>query len=547
MAIKPNIKLLGLSLLSAMLLILAWPGQNFTFLLFFALCPLLLIEHILSKTNKSYGWKFIGLCYLSFIIWNAVNTYWLCFATPEGGIAAIVLNALLMCTPMFLFYRTKRALGLNPGYAGLIFYWLSFEYLHLNWELSWSWLTLGNGLSEIPNLIQWYEFTGVLGGSLWVWLINIMLFFSITALFEKSHKKALKPAGIGFILFCLPGILSFMLKPDFNKHDTVEVVVVQPNIDPYFEKYGSMTYTEQVQRMISLSDSLVTKNTDVLVWPETAVLYVDIDRLNGQNLIKMIRLFLNKYPDLSLVTGIVGNRYYNSKKTATAEPYLNGRFFYDEYNGAIMIDSSLNIPCYFKSKLVPLVENLPYKSILGKMAIDLGGTVGSLGKSKERVAFRSSKVNLAPIICYESIYGSFVGEFIDKGADLLLILTNDAWWYYPENGDGQMTGSKKGYKQHFSYAKLRAIETRKSIARSANTGISGFIFPDGSIKKQTTYWEKDVIKMQLPVIKGKTFYTKHGDYLGRVSGILSIFIILVMLVSKYTEQYKFRKNAPNGS
>src|SRR5690606_6469889 len=167
---------------------------------------------------------------------------------------------------------------------------------------------------------------------------------------------------------------------------------------------------------------------------------------------------------------------------------------------------------YIKSKLVVGVENFPFKSflepILGNVMIDLGGTVAMRATQKERSVFVNDikNVNAAPIICYESIYGEFVTDYVKKGADFLAIITNDAWW-----------SDTQGHEQHLSYARLRAIETRKSVARSANTGISAFINEKGEIVKQLGYLKKGTLTAEITTNDKQTFYVKYGDYIARIS------------------------------
>ena len=151
-------------------------------------------------------------------------------------------------------------------------------------------------------------------------------------------------------------------------------------------------------------------------------------------------------------------------------------------------DSAIGV--YHKSKLVPGVERLPFSSVLKyveKYAIDLGGTTGSLGIDEEPSVFTlNTMVKPAPIICYESIFGEYVTQYVKRGATLLCIVTNDGWW-----------GNTPGYKQHLSYASLRAIETRRFVARSANTGISGFVDDLGNITQQSKWWVPAALKQKV--------------------------------------------------
>ena len=176
---------------------------------------------------------------------------------------------------------------------------------------------------------------------------------------------------------------------------------------------------------------------------------------------------------------------------------------------------------YHKSKLVPGVEMMPFPRLLKpleKFAINLGGMSGSNATQKERSVFSSAdkSIKVAPVICYESIYGDFLTGYIRNGANFIFIITNDGWW---EN--------TAGHKQHFQYARLRAIETRRSIARSANTGISGFINQRGDIILPTKYWTPDVIEFTINANNYKTFYARFGDYLGKISFYLTLIMLLV--------------------
>jgi apolipoprotein N-acyltransferase len=179
------------------------------------------------------------------------------------------------------------------------------------------------------------------------------------------------------------------------------------------------------------------------------------------------------------------------------------------------------IGIYHKSKLVPAVEQLPYPAFfkfLMAFVIDLGGTSGGLGKQTEREVFTADNTSIAPVICYESIYGDFNTEFIRKGANFIGIITNDGWW-----------NDTPGHRQHWAYASLRAIETRRDIARSANTGISGFVNGRGDRLNATQYWTQATLNGQVALNSEQTIYTKLGDYIGLIFSILTgVFIVLAL-------------------
>ena len=118
------------------------------------------------------------------------------------------------------------------------------------------------------------------------------------------------------------------------------------------------------------------------------------------------------------------------------------------------------------------------------------------------------------MICYESVYG----HLVNQSDNLICVITNDGWW-----------GDTQGYKQHFSYSKLRAIESRKSLVRSANTGISGVILPNGRVSSSLQWDKKTYLSTEVGIYDQKTFYNKYGDYLGRISAFISVMILLIFI------------------
>ena len=159
-----------LSILAGLLLYGAWPVSPFCFLIFFALVPLLLVAEKTINRLSFFGYSFIAM-----LLFNAATTWWIWNSTDIGSIAAIVANSILMCLPWWGYHVMLKRYGRQVGTVSLISYWMLFEYIQLNWQLSWPWLSLGNVLDANPNWVQWYEFTGISGGTLWFLLVNILL------------------------------------------------------------------------------------------------------------------------------------------------------------------------------------------------------------------------------------------------------------------------------------------------------------------------------------------------------------------------------------
>jgi apolipoprotein N-acyltransferase len=396
---------------------------------------------------------------------------------------------------------------------------------------------LGNGFAQNIKIIQWYEYTGALGGSFWVLIVNIILYSII------KHIKIYKTLyGQIFNSIILLLILIMPIAYSLHKYSTyienenpINVVILQPNIDPYGEKFGGMSNYQQLSLMLSLADSLVDENTDYIVGPETSVNdNIWENNIYNSRSVARIDSFVKAHPKTQFVIGATTRHMYeNTEPSVTSRPYADG-LRYDLYNSALQVSSD-KIDIYHKSMLVIGVEMFPYPEYLGfltEMAIELGGTSGSYGTQAERVAF-SNKINkakVAPVICYESIYGEFVTGYIKKGANVIFVITNDGWW-----------GDTPGYRQHLSFSKLRAIETRRSIARSANTGVSCFINQRGDIISPTKYWVKDALKGTINLNDKKTFYVENGDFIGRISSFVALLLFLMFLVKSVKPEVYTKK------
>lgn len=518
---------------------LAWPPHNwFAPLLFIGLVPLLIaLKQITNTSDKKTGKKVFLTAGLTFLIWNTASIYWVfnsINAVNTGFAGTVVsllvslipygLGALLMTFSFWLYYRlstyTNKKLA---GYASLITFYISMEYLHQTWDLAFPWMTLGNGFAGMHQIVQWYEFTGVYGGSLWILLSNILAF---EAYQQIKLQKQYKLVGIWALVLLLPiGFSIYKYKNYEEKSVPVNVVTVQPNIDPY-EKYGATPAAEQMRILTHLSDSVAQTNTEYFIWPETAIpKYADEERIRTDNNFLLAQQFLSKYKNGTLITGIESVRFYNDKRTISAKENPNGGF-YDNYNAAVQIENSASVSFYHKSKLVPGVEKLPFPklfSFLVPVFAKLGGSTGGYGWQEEPgVLYAYSGIGVAPTICYESIWGDWVAGSVKNGAQFIAIITNDGWW-----------GNTSGKDQHLLYARLRSIETRRYVVRSANTGISGFINQRGDVVQQSKWWTRTALKADINLNDEITFYVNYGDLIAKFCVGFAAIAALFILVKKW--------------
>lgn len=517
-----------------MLLSVGWPVAGLPLLLFVGFVPLFYAEDLIVASGSRWTNLRVWACsYLTFLTWNLLTTYWVYNSTPEGSFMAFGFNSLFMSWMYYLAFLTKRKIGKAWGEWSLVFYWIAFEYLHLDWDLSWPWLTLGNGFAAHPEWVQWYEYTGVFGGGVWILVLNILLYRLVS---KFSLRKSILPA----VLIVLPIALSYGIYYRYEETpDPVRVAVIQPNIDPWNEKFSNGTQDAQFRKLIRLAETQASPETDYIVFPETS-LPDGLWSFQKDSLPEFLTLrrLLSANRKTKIVIGVSYLEMFEHPDPATL-PISASRFgetdnFYDDHNSAVQIDSSKNIPVYHKSKLVPGPEMLPFAKYLKpfqeEIFGDLGGMIGNLGTQKERGVFTAPDdpdKAVGPIICYESIYGEFVAGYVENGASLLLIITNDGWW-----------GDTPGYRQHFQYGRLRAVETRRSIARAANTGISGFINQRGDIIRQTPYWEEAALTETLNANHSLTFYVKYGDYIGRAAVVLGLCMFVYSLLAGFLKKKK---------
>ncbi|QJB41868.1 apolipoprotein N-acyltransferase [Chitinophaga oryzae] len=527
------------SVISGLLLWLAWPTMPFTPLVFVGFIPLLYLTEKIHHRGKYFGWIFLSL-----LIWNVATTWWVGNTTvPASGVFANSFNALLMSIPWLAYKGSRRRLPETMSYFALIVFWLTFELIHQTWELSWPWLVLGNAFAMRPGWIQWYQFTGASGGTLWVLLANITLYqaWKRARIYDLSGSRLLrkeiwKPAAV----ILLPLLCSAFIHPTpDDPARKIGVVVVQPNIDPYDEKFSASSATEQLEKFIRLSEAKADSNTRYFVWPETALFPNGAweHQLNYQPEVQAIRRMLLRYPKAKVITGAVTMKQYRETEEApvTARRMEDGTPW-EPFNTALQIDTSQNIQVYHKYELVPGVELTPYVrylSFMQQLALDFGGISGSYGRTPAATMLTNpaDSISIFPTICYESVFSDYVAAGVKPGANLLMVITNDGWW-----------GRTEGHRQHLQYARIRAIETRKWVVRSANTGISAVVDPAGNIYQPQPYWEEAVFNATVTPRQEQTFYVRNGDLLSKGAVIFCILLVVHAFISRFIPGLRHAEN-----
>ncbi len=535
-----------LPIISGLLLAAAWPERGFPLLLFVAFVPLLLLEELKRRDPSSTRISIYWMVFPAFLIWNGLTTWWIYNSTLFGAVVAVLLGTFSQSLMFWLFSFSRKAMKRGGhGFFALIVFWVTFEFIHHHWDLNFPWLTLGNGFAAFPEWIQWYEYTGTFGGSIWVLVVNVFVFKALQKVLDQNtFKISMRDWLLPALLVVVPLIISYSIYYTYEeKHNPISVVVVQPNIDPYEEQY-ELPYEEVISKASALALQKADSTTEFVVFPESMVqpdfsagMRIWENDIDNHPSFELFRTqLLSKLPKAKVVSGYSTYRQYfeGDEITSTARHFSDGSGYYDAYNTAIMVSQESELQLHHKSKLTPGVELMPFPWLLkpfGDLAIDLGGTVGALGVDEYRLPFTiGDSLKIAPIICYESVYGEFVNGFIRNGANAIFIVTNDGWW-----------GNTAGHRQHMLFSVIRAIETRRSIARSANTGISCFVNQRGDVSQRTPYWEPAVIKESINANDKITMYVRYGDYIARGCVVGAVFLLFISIV--YHLKPEIRKRA----
>ena len=525
LAIRQNprrLRLLGLATAAGVSLGLgfgplpAWPLQALGF------AALLYLTDELTRRGLGV-WQQWWYGYHALLVYNVVATWWVVNTAFAAGFVANYLNALLMAVPWVLTFLVRRHMP-KVWVVAAIALWIGFEYLHYNWQIAWPWLTLGNALASTPDLAQWYSLTGVFGGSLYLAGAGALT-YRVAA--RRREGQTTLRAGLAVVAWlALPAIASYLMLPGeaaYADAPLARVAAVQPNYEPHYAKF-SVPDREQVTRL----DSLVAAapGADLYVLPETSFGGVDQDRLaqNGS-----LRLLSRDARDL--LVGVSAHRRFGGD---TGDPALRtrpdgrgGSVYYVVYNSAVAVDAGAPGAVYNKVKRVPGVEFLPYRRLLfffEPLVASLGGTTAGLGVNDSAEVFRYARsgVRVAPLICYESVYGDYVREFTRAGANLLAVPTNDGWW-----------DDTPGHVQHLNLARLRAIENRRYVVQAANSGVSAVVDARGRVLAQTGYDEIAVLSGDVRLLDGETLYVRYGDQVGRLAAGASCLLLLSLVAQRW--------------
>ncbi len=457
------------------------------------------------------------------LLWGAMTLFWIAVTSLTAAVLVVPLNAFHYALVFWIFAVIRRK---SEPISLLIlpFFWVGMEYLRNFSDIRFNWMTLAYTQSYYLHFIQIIEYTGYL-------FLSFVLVFAAVSLYAavrfRRKERWLLP-GFTFLL-----ILILIVFGEYRMHQVhgmeyqiMKVGLVQPDVDPY-EKWSPDFKDQAFHLLMSQSRQMTVDKPDLIVWPETATPF-----------------YLKNYPDMlgeiasftdsSQLYLLTGTPDYEYSPDYSAGYTYNAAFFFGP--------GSRKFEKYYKIALVPGSESVPFKTWLPFLRnLDVGGgdffpggefTVFNLRIPKRSGSFHSGaysvssisppdsvSVGLSAVICYESVFPHLVRQFIKSGAAVLAVVTNDGWF-----------GNTSGPYQHARYAVFRAVENRVAVVRCANTGISAFIDPAGRVLKQAGLNTRSNMVTWIPVQTHKTYYTRNGEWFGRLTFIASgIFIFFVLL------------------
>ena len=522
---------------SGVMMSVPWLVPHTGLLALVGLVPLLLAEYIATGAKVKHFWWWH---YSSFVLWNALTTFWVCNATVGGGIFAVLANSLQMSVVFALFRLARKKLkGVIP-YIFLAAAWIAWERWYLtSAEISWPWLVLGNAFATNIKDIQWYSVTGTLGGSLWVWCSNLGIFGLIVALGNgrwQEWTRAARIAAISAMALLLVGlpVVSGIMFASYQERSEkqVSVVIGQPNLDPY-HKFTSMRQSEQNELFLGLvEETLNEQPADLLLAPETFTSDIILNDIPSSPTWQRFHYFLSLHPGTDFLFGASTNELFNTRSAPSLLSYPYGNGWRMPHNSAIMLAADGRTEVFHKSKLVVGTELTPYPKFFVPLDNWLSGLFGvtalmarDSGQPEITLLHLSDGTPLGCAVCYESVYGEYCTGYASRGAGFLTVITNDAWW-----------GNTPGYRQHQSYSCLRAIETRRDIARCGNTGISCFINQKGEVVSRGPWWEEAVLRGTINVNTRQSFFTRHGDIAGRICTLVFLLLLALLFVSLFRKK-----------
>jgi len=527
---KQDRKELLYGLLSGVLLGASFPPSPFPYFIFIALSFYLAV---ITK-NKTLG-QINRFTYFTVLIFNIITLYWVGSWKQDAntflmisGFILIFFNPLVFLIPSTLYYLVKKYIYKNIALFLLPWFWLFYEYIYSISDFKFPWLSLSNALPKFTEYIQVADIIGSYGLTVLIVYANVFAYLAIKN-FKRRNKIGIAYSVMFVIIIIAPIFygLSKVNDTAIQTNPKIKVGLIQPNLNPN-KKWEAGNLDEQIKMYLELSKRAIEEGAEIVIWPETALpVYLMTDRYKNQY--QKLQLFVDT-SNIPILTGMPHIKYYENENSAPngAKSIKGSSKLYTSYNSILYFAPHKKVKQYGKIKLVPFGEKVPLVDvfpILGKW-IKWNVGISSWNTGNEKVIFdfqkKSISAKIGGVICIESIYPAFVASFVEKGAELIAVVTNDSWY-----------GNSSGPYQHKEISVLRAVENRRTLVRAANGGISCIISPIGKTLSETNMFTKGILVGDVLLNKNLTFFTLHPLLFPYLAIGISLIVILISGILKF--------------
>jgi len=496
-----------LAALSGLLLILACPPLNIYILAWTGLVPFFLALERTRGSGFHEGLTAGTIFSLGVIYWLTFNTGTYLAVAFTTMLAATVILAVSWGSASWMFLKIRRRFGFR-AWMLVPFSWIAWEgwLSHLG-ELAFPWPLLALTQARFPALLQIMEFTGIYGVSFWIASLNVVVFMLL-----MTRDVSLRRASficLAFLIVIPP--LAWLNAERYNSEelDTARIMAVQGSVPAHLK------WTKGVEYSWAIYDSLTRAGAetgaDLVVWPETAL---PTHLLHESGYVNRLASLSNNIDSWILTGASDFNRMGETNKP------LNGAFLTGP-------DRSITNRTA-KIFLVPFGERVPFQWIipqLGKLNFGQAEFLPGLRQTLFEIPGSESVIRFPVMICYESIFPQISRQAVKRGANLLVTISNDAWY-----------GRSSQPSQIAALSRFRCIETRRAMARVSNAGISALIDHRGRELVKTRLYQPTYITAQLPLCEKTTFYVAYGDVFLMVVTFVFGVILLYASFGKSVEE-----------
>lgn len=507
-----------LTVLSILLGFFAWNVTGCSVLIFVAIVPFLLGIYYSNFIDKSARLKLLVLLILFKFFWVFSQVFWLKDVTYDTFFVAVILHTICFVTIQIPTILTYNRIGRIYSVLLFLLGWVVFEYFMQHFALLSPFYILGVMLGEYETLIAWFRWLGIEGGTLWILLVNLVLFAVISGVIKHwSLKVRITAVSLCF----LPIVLSLLTSSFATKESkSIEVAALHTNFNPVNRSY-ELNPNLVIDSLWNLSNG-ISETTDLLLWPETIVSNIGwMQVLQTIPAMDSLNQKIEVFPNLRLTfgTNIFDTSIDNTDERLNYSEEYN--LYYYVHN--VALTKSYNTPVAFRSKeiFVPFQESVPYVQTFPslKKLISVVGNKNLYAHYEYDVdlQYLKNQTSYVPLLCYEICFPMFTSK-ITKDADFVVVLGNEHW-----------NTSKKGSYLYFNILKSITAQNAKPLVKSSNNGISVVLTSTGEVVESRLFNDTGLLKQQISISKGNALYHFIRGY----SYILSLIgICYILLRSK---------------